>query len=122
MQSTIRKALVSSSNTLTNGALKLVITLFMGSLLIPLLVFAAGYGALSKEVEKNKEIYATKVEVEQLRGDIKLVRLYLENSPWITPEIEKKADVLQRQIDERNRQLSFGYSGPGEKNTTAGQP
>jgi hypothetical protein len=106
--------------SLRNGDLRLLITLFLTALFVPLLAFAAGYGALSSKVASISDIYATKLEVEQLNGDIKGIKIILQNSPWYTPEVKRQVDDLQRKIDERNRRADPGYSSSQKDNTPPG--
>jgi hypothetical protein len=101
-----------------NGGLKFILSLFLTSLLVPLLAAAIGYGSLLGKMESIEKIYATEVELEYLRGDVKVIRSIIENSSLVTPEIRNTVNDLQRQINERNRRLALGYPGTNEKNTS----
>jgi hypothetical protein len=83
--------------SLRNGDLRLLITLFVTALLVPLLATAYSYGSLSERVRSS----ATKTEVERLRGDIGSILIILQNSPYYTSEVKRQVNILQRQIDER---------------------
>ena len=105
--------------SLRNGDLRLLITLFVTALLVPLLATAYGYGKLSNGVESIEKNYATKLELEKLNGDIKGIKIILQNTPWYTPEIKRQVEDLQRDIDERNRRQP-GYSSTQKENTPSG--
>lgn len=103
--------------SLKNGDLRLLITLFLTALFVPLLAFAAGYGALSESVKSIEKNYATKLELEQLNGDVKGIKIILQNSPWYTPEVKRQIDDLQRQINERIKRSAIGHSDTEKENS-----
>ena len=106
--------------SLRNGDLRLLITLFLTALFVPLLAFAAGYGALYSRVESIDKYYATKVEVEQLKGDIKGMKIILENTPWYTPEVKRQIEESQRRSEYEWNRRQPGYSSTKEKDVSPG--
>ena len=67
---------------------KFIWTLFISSLLVPLLAFAVGVGSLQTRVdylENNlKDHYVTNVELEKLNGGLRELKVILEHTPWYT--------------------------------------
>jgi hypothetical protein len=97
-----------------NGGLKFIISLFLTSLFVPLLLASYWYGRLSDHVDSMQidlqRNYATKLELEKLNGNISNIKVILEHAPWYDSHVRSEVDVLQRALDERLKRRAAGYA------------